>query len=137
MFRLLMVAIATVLTVPTFAAQITFYDNGAEMAVQPVEKVVVRGNDLYLRSSIRACAAYPGFPDKIYGDVYECYTSREKLSAHLNDMNILSLPDEDLKTYIVTIAVNLDCANRSTPSTHRYQNKNVYWFSGILLAQRL
>lgn len=137
MFRLLAVALVTILAIPTFAAQITFYDNGHEMATQPVEVVVVQGGDLYLRSSVRACAAYPGFPDKLYGDVYECYTSREKLSEYLNDENILFLADEDLRTYITTISVNLDCANRSTPTKHRYKGKNVYWFSGILLSKRL
>ncbi|MES2769084.1 MAG: hypothetical protein V4596_08055 [Bdellovibrionota bacterium] len=129
----LLLAIATLFVASgAFASNIEMYDNGASMAVQPVELVVVQGNDLWVRSSIRPCPALPGGAQ---AEVYECYTSREKLSAHLNDMNILSLPDSDLSKYITSLGQNFDCANRSTPSHIKYKGVDVIWFSGILLSK--
>lgn len=132
--KILILIAVLFLTTSSYASQIQMYENKILLNTSPVEKVVVRGPELYVRSAVRPCASYPGFPDKIYGDVYECYTSREKLSQYLNDQNILNLPDSDLSQYIVAINRNFTCATRGQPNLVPYFGKNVYWFSGLLLA---
>lgn len=118
----------------TFAASIRMHDNGAEMAVQPLDFVVSQGNDLWFRSTVRICTA---LPNGVSSEVYECYTSREKLAAYLNDTNIYSLPDSELSQYIKDMKRTFDCANRSTPGVIKYKGEDVYWFSGILLSTTL
>jgi hypothetical protein len=116
------------------AAVIDFYDHGASMNVQPVEAVYVSKDQIVLRSVIYACPYYPGFPEKIFGDVYECHTSRPQLSAYLNDLNILSLSDEDLSSYLKEIGVTVKCANKykNTPLV-KHKGRNVYRFIGSIL----
>ena len=115
------------------AAQIDFYDHGASMNIQPVDRVIISQDKVVLRSIIYACPYYQGFPEKIFGDVYECHTTRELLSNYLNDLNILTLTDEDLSTYLEHIKVTVKCANqnKNTPLV-KYQGRNVYWFIGSL-----
>lgn len=129
--KILLVLAMLFVSVGAFASNINMHDNGVSIAVHPVELVVVQGNDLWVRTSVRPC---PALPNGANGEVYECYTSRERLSAHLNDMNILSLPDSDLSQYIKDLGQTFDCANRSTPSQVKYKGFNVYWYSGILLS---
>jgi hypothetical protein len=115
------------------ASEIQMYENNAPLPKTSVERVVVQGPEVYVRSAIHPCSSYPGFPEKIYGDVYECFTSRENLSKFLNDQNVKSLSDADLSKYIVSLKQTFSCANRNTPELVPYFGKNVYWFSGILL----
>lgn len=116
-----------------FASNILMHENGAPMNSQPVEIVIVMGNEIQMRSSIYACSSYPGFPDKIYGDVYECHTSREMMMNHLGDNKMYELPDHELAQYILKMNKTFDCANRSQkPQLVSYKGKNVYWFIGLL-----
>lgn len=124
------VVFASLNTTNSYASKINMHDNGVSMWVQPVEMAVVMGGEIFLRSSVHYC---PALPKGAVGEVYECYTSRERLSQFLNDTNILMLPDSELSKYLVAIQQTFDCANRSTPQVVTYRGQNVFWFSGLLL----
>ena len=132
--KILLILAMLFVSTGAFASNIRMHDNGAEIAVQPVELVISQGNDLWLRTSARACSA---LPNGVTAEVYECYTSREKLAAYLNDSNIFALSDSDLSQYIKGLNKTFDCANRSTPGVVKYKGEDVYWYSGILLSTTL
>lgn len=116
----------------TNAAEIKMHEKSMLLNSQAVDKVVIQGAEIYIRSSIRPCAHYPGYPDKIYGDVYECYTSRQKLSEYLNDPAPLNMFDQELSDYILKSKAVFMCNTKNSPHLVKYFGKNVYWFSGIL-----
>ena len=134
--KTLLILVVLFMSLGANASMINMHDHGASMNIQPVEFAVVSGNEIQFRSVIYACSHYPGFPNKIYGDVYECHTSREKLFAYTNDSKLFELDDQSLAQYLIDMDVTFDCANRSSkPPLVNYKGKNVYWFTGLLLAK--
>lgn len=133
--KILFILTALFISTGAFASQINMHDHGASMNTQPVELVVVNGNEVALRSSVYLC---PYYPKGVDGDVYECHTTRELLFNHLGDNKILELDDRSLAQHIADLDMTFDCANRSSkPAVVKYKGKNVYWFTGILLKKVL
>lgn len=133
MTKFLFAIVCLFLSTGAFAAQITMYQYNAPLNTQPVERVIVRGDYVQINTMIHPCSSYPGFPDRIYGDVYSCSTNRSVLNQILGDEKMMNLSDEKLTQYIFTMDKTLHCDTAMTPSLVSYKGKNVYWFSGPLI----
>ena len=126
--------VSTLVSNSAMAANIKMHDKGTTMGVQRIELVVAQGNDLWVRSAVLPKS---GLPEGAYGEVYECYTSREKLAAYLGNMNIFNMGDAELSKYISSLGRTFDCAKRSAPAHLKYKELEVIWYSGVLLSDVL
>lgn len=112
------------------AAQINMYENNASLNIEPVDHVIVGLGQVYMNTIPHPCSSYLGFPDKVYGDVYECVTTKEKVVKALGDDRLNLLSDRELAQYIYDSKKTFECDLAKKPSLVQYKGYNVYWFSG-------
>lgn len=128
--RFLVIFLTTV-SVTVFSADLVMLENGGKMNPAPIEIVLTPNPDtILIRSHLFPC---PFYPKDIYGDLYECTTSRQTLSALLESPEILSASTQEISNILSSQSVRLVCESKFDPVLLKYQGKKVYYFSGPLV----
>ncbi len=117
------------LSLCVYASTITMEEHDIALNTGSLEALIVLDENVYLRTTPLPC---PFYPKGIYGDLYECATTKQELATLLNNKNIFTYTPSELQNYLLTVDFQFTCNTTKVPEKIKYQDRNVYHFKGFL-----